>query len=476
MNEERSFERFVADNVAGNAHGIPLPDDFYDDMHSFATTTRQRPEWLALIKEPPMRSNSHVAVGSPSVRLATIVIATLLLAATVIGAGFAGARLFAAGGPIVVDQSGEGTTTTITEAVAMAQDGDEVLVREGTYVESILIDKDIAVRGDGSTDRIVVSAVADGPTFTTSPDAGAEPYAFLLADSAATLSGLTLQGQSSSVIASGGSPTIEDNVFDAVGQPFDGVSYAFAGSAIVVTDGSTAVIMGNDLLSSGEIVAFGGSGPTIEGNHLVDSGPIWLEDASGDTAIVDNTVEGEFVRGISVSSPGRIRIEGNRISGASDIGLRIGRNSGAAGYEPLVIGNTISGSGIGIIVTDDGSPTIEDNTLVGNRSGIALGNDATGSVASNTLQDNIIGLHLDRSSAVAADNFIEGGQTGISITGGAAELAGNTVENVDNRGIEIGAEGQPILRGNRSCGNGEDLWISDLAEPVIDDSNEICDA
>ena len=75
MNEERSFERFVADNVAGTSQGIPLPDGFYDDMHSFATTTRQRPEWLALIKESPMRSNSQVAVGSPTVRVAAIAVA-----------------------------------------------------------------------------------------------------------------------------------------------------------------------------------------------------------------------------------------------------------------------------------------------------------------------------------------------------------------------------------------------------------------
>ena len=73
MNDERSFERFVADNVAGAAGSIRLPDDFYDDIHAFASRTRQRPEWLALIKEPPMRIDSTVsASGRRWPRLATI--------------------------------------------------------------------------------------------------------------------------------------------------------------------------------------------------------------------------------------------------------------------------------------------------------------------------------------------------------------------------------------------------------------------
>ena len=66
MNDERSFERFVADNVAGAAGSVRLPDDFYDDIHAFASRTRQRPEWLALIKEPPMRHHPVSSSGRRS--------------------------------------------------------------------------------------------------------------------------------------------------------------------------------------------------------------------------------------------------------------------------------------------------------------------------------------------------------------------------------------------------------------------------
>ena len=44
-----------------------------------------RPRWLALIKEPPMRIHARIAVGSPTVRLAAIVAASVILALAATG-------------------------------------------------------------------------------------------------------------------------------------------------------------------------------------------------------------------------------------------------------------------------------------------------------------------------------------------------------------------------------------------------------
>ena len=92
MNDERSFERFVADNVGSPAGGIRMPDVFYDDIHALASRTRQRPEWLALIKEPPMRHASRVVVGSPTARVTALAAATLLIALLSAGALVVGAQ------------------------------------------------------------------------------------------------------------------------------------------------------------------------------------------------------------------------------------------------------------------------------------------------------------------------------------------------------------------------------------------------
>ena len=132
MNEELDFARTVADHIA--SEGVPPPSDaFYDELISRAGRSGQRPEWLALLKEPPMRHESTLAVGSPTFRIAAILVATILLLAALAGAGIAGSRLLAADGTIVVDPSGNGTTTTIQDALAMADDGDEIVVRPGVY-------------------------------------------------------------------------------------------------------------------------------------------------------------------------------------------------------------------------------------------------------------------------------------------------------------------------------------------------------
>jgi hypothetical protein len=146
MNEKRSFERLVVDNVADVVGGVPLPEDFYEDMHTYASHTRQRPEWLALTKEPPMRISGTIAVGSPTFRVAAILAATLLLAVSLVAAGIAGGTLLAADRVLVVDASGGGDYLTITEAVAAAVDGDTVRVKPGTYVEAVTIAHDFARR------------------------------------------------------------------------------------------------------------------------------------------------------------------------------------------------------------------------------------------------------------------------------------------------------------------------------------------
>jgi hypothetical protein len=126
MNQQSDFERLVADQLASAGVGLP-PGSAIEDTISRAGGSRRLPEWLALIKESPMRTNSHLAVGSPTVRVAAVFAATLLLALSLAVAGAGVQRLLAAG-PIVVAQDGSGDYTTITEAVSAATDGQEFQV------------------------------------------------------------------------------------------------------------------------------------------------------------------------------------------------------------------------------------------------------------------------------------------------------------------------------------------------------------
>ena len=129
--------------------------------------TRRRPAW----RIPDRWLPAHRA-WRPNRRSTTPMYGTLRFVA-------AGARLALIGsafafvsspsplppGPrtIVVAQDGSGDFTTISEAVAVAQDGDTVQVQPGTYAEQVTITRDITLQGDGDDRALVVIAPpADG--------------------------------------------------------------------------------------------------------------------------------------------------------------------------------------------------------------------------------------------------------------------------------------------------------------------------
>ena len=456
MTDQHDFERIVADSV----HGIgPLTpsDGALDRTMSRVSQKRQRPEWLALIKEPPMRTGNQVAVGSPAVRVAAITVATLLLAVALAAAGAGAQRLLAAEGPIVVAQDGTGTVTTIGEAVTMAEDGDEILVEPGTYTESVTVESDIVIRGDGDPSEIVVMAPEDGPTAPTHSESSAEPYALLVSDNEATISGLTFAGEPSLVIVSGGSPTVADSIFDGVGWAFGTSGITQDGSSIVATAGTTASIHGNTIVDGGPIAVFGMASPTVEANVLRDGPHIYLAEHGPTTEVRDNEISGTLVRGIGVSSPGPVLIAGNRITDATGIGIRVGNNTGAEGWEPTIRDNVVEATVLGIDVTAGGAPIVEGNTIRGARTGIYAARTG-GAYSDNTIEENFVGISL-----VLGDD--------------APPITDNTISHNDVGLVANGAGTFPILSGNTICDNANfNMRLGDdVTPPVIDESNDICE-
>lgn len=95
MNDD-AFERFLMEQFDRARDGASAAESSLHTIVEGASGTRQRPRWLALVKEPPMRISSQLAVGSPTVRVAALAIATMLLTVLVAAAGVAGSRLLAA--------------------------------------------------------------------------------------------------------------------------------------------------------------------------------------------------------------------------------------------------------------------------------------------------------------------------------------------------------------------------------------------
>ncbi|MEX1336382.1 MAG: hypothetical protein AB1Z66_13905, partial [Candidatus Limnocylindrales bacterium] len=248
MNEQSDFERYVADQLSSAAVGTP-PESAIAETIERAGGSRRLPAWLALIKEPPMRTNSHVAVGSPTVRVAAVLAATLLLAVALAAAGAGVQRLLAADDPIIVAADGSGDYTTIWAAVDVAEDGDEIQVMPGRYVESVVIDKDITLAGQDDPAAVILDHPGGSPTFPGPVKLGYSelPYGLLLDGTDATVRGLTVVARGLAIAIDGGAPTLEDLIID---------------DPVESDEGGEAVIDDPEPGSSGAIVIEGGAAPT----------------------------------------------------------------------------------------------------------------------------------------------------------------------------------------------------------------------
>jgi WD40 repeat protein len=98
MNDVR-LERLL-DDVLADISALHVPDRLGPDIAFTTSHIRQRPRWLALIKEPPMRHPSGLAVGSPAVRLAYLMVLSLLMALLAVGGVVAGASVLPSPSPM----------------------------------------------------------------------------------------------------------------------------------------------------------------------------------------------------------------------------------------------------------------------------------------------------------------------------------------------------------------------------------------
>lgn len=364
-----------------------------------------------------------------------------------------------------VAADGSGDFTTISEAVAAASDGDTVIVGPGTYDESVVIAKDIALTGDGAPEDVVLRFAASGPTRTYVLE-GAEGFDWT------TTFGLELSAASPSV----------SNL--TVSSPWDG-------TAVVVTEGSPILedvrIVHSEPRKADEgyvaLLFLGQSSPTVRGSTW--DGYTAVRNGSSAT-IEDSTITGETV---SIDGPGESNVRRSTFSGG-DISASAGAtgtiednsfSGGGIGVDTgssmVIRGNTIrDDAGTAIEVRDEGtSATVEDNTITGAFTAIAVRPKTAATISGNTLTENGLAVSLESGDVTASDNSVESGNAGIWVGSGSPMLAGNSVRGTKGHGIAVMATASPTLSGNSSCDNVTNLFVSDGATPVIDDTNEICE-
>ena len=220
-----------------------------------------------------------------------------------------------------------------------------------------------------------------------------------------------------------------------------------------IDQGSRAQILDNEFVATADLSINGRAVPLIEGNTMRDGSQIMADDPGDETVIRANEIIDAAAIAININAATRMLIEDNVVTGSGQDAIQLGLFS-ANGVEPIIRGNTISGSGGSAInAVMGGAPTIEGNTF----------------------SDNAIGLLLGGfNQAQVLSNEISGDGSGITVARGSdPSITGNTID-VTGIGITLGDGARSTLSGNDVCGGDASISVHENAEPVMDDSNTTC--
>jgi hypothetical protein len=293
MTIDDRFERLLGD-VLADAAPVREPDRLVPEILRAARRVHRWPRWLALIKEPPMRFSSRVAVGSPTLRLASIMALTLALvlalgAAVAVGASLLpspvphlpppfgpatnGAMAYAQGGDIhTIDASGDNHSvivggTTDDDSPGFSPDGTKIaFIRREGGVPTLMV-----ARSDGSDPVAVMTAwdstwvnwMPDSTRFRTTQASGTgRTLTIVEADDSGHATTLDLQGVTPAEWVAARPPDGAELIFGGY-SPVDGSGQVYA----IRTDGTglrqigdlrwgNDVFINPDISPDGKTVAF----------------------------------------------------------------------------------------------------------------------------------------------------------------------------------------------------------------------------
>ena len=253
---------------------------------------------------------------------------------------------------LVVDASGSGDYPTIASAILGARPQDTIVLRPGTYKESLTIRNDVRIVGEGGRSKVIVEGA---------PGQGA---VFEFTAGSATLTGLTIRvvgtGTGTSAIAvTGGTPVIEDCDLTSSAGP----------AVYIIGAGANPVIRNCTMRNSsgsGVVVFYQQGQGTIEKCLISGNARSGVEIRTGGNPTVrDCEIRDNNSSGVSVFDQGQGTIEKCLISGNALSGVQISEGGNPTARDCEIR----DGKGAGVYVYEEGHGTFTGNTLTGNARG-----------------------------------------------------------------------------------------------------------
>ena len=353
---------------------------------------------------------------------------------------------------------------TIQAAISKASTGDTIKVAAGTYIEQIVIDRNLTLKGAG-----VGSTTIQAPAVLVNDPDGAKTIVLFTGPITAEFSGFTVQG------------------------PVNGLNFG-----IYVRDGATTNIHDNAIKDIRDEPLSGAQyGYGIEIGKYHNTPP--FVDQIGHATITNNTVSGYQKTGIECEGAGSsATITGNTVTGAglipttSQNGIQIRRGATGSINTNVVTGNAYTGHEVnatGITVTYPGNDVLIQGNIVNHNTANIYTYEAHGvQILDNQVSDAADGRVMagitadsdfDATATVGIAVTIMGNSVKNNLSGGSHQgpgiflwgvnsgtVSGNEVVGSGDDGILIGSSGNIAITCNRFSENG--LLVADPNAAAID--------
>ncbi len=342
-----------------------------------------------------------------------------------------------------VSANGGGNYTSIAEALRNVPADSRLLVREGLYQESIVLDKNVEIVGDGAIEKIIVRS--------------ANQACVSMQTAKAAVRGLTLQGRGKSfgksffaVDVPHGELTLVNcritsdslscvAIHGANANPFLKNCWIHDGadSGIYIFDNARASIENCDVYQNANVnlAIMQGANPAVKSCRIFngENGGIvvWGNGATG--IIEDCEITNHRLANIGISQSANPIFRRCTISGGRDSGVFIHQKGYGSFEECDIYGNRKAE----VAVTDGSNTTLRRCAIHGGReSGIFVGSAARALVESCNIYDNAeagISVHGESVAAVRRCNIHRNGTVAVRVK----EMSRAAVEDSDLRGNRI---------------------------------------
>ena len=329
---------------------------------------------------------------------AVFLAAIMLLSVVAVGIGGLAGSAAADSSVLTVDADADGEYDSIQAAVNNAESGDTIVVKSGSYSETVRINKSINFEGQGSPVVEAPESVTD--VSIPERDGNLSPIVYVN-NSDVNINGITIDGRNESfsgtevgLLYRNGDGTISgNNVKNFMsGGGTTGIA-VYANSSVTISDNTVKRYSRLGIGALGDIGPRKDPDVTIEGNNVTNvpkdgSAPNGIEIAWGATGeILNNNVSANVLlndeewssTGIILAATDGVVVEGNSVYD-NDIGVGL-------------VGDVFYKSGVNV-----SSTTIKNNEVYNNTKGVTVGSNTTETdIVDNRVYDNDLGVGIRQS-------------------------------------------------------------------------------